>query len=111
MKKMDENGAVVIQIGILAIVILVIVALIIAAAISLVIGFFGFIGICFLVAAAYILWKKKGNVAIKLTSPFAICVIAGLILIGVSSLGLEVLQLDLSVIPGLKELHMMVNPP
>ena len=105
-----EDASINITIGIFGIIIIAIVGLIIAAMISIVIGFLGFIGLCFLVAAAYLLLTKKGNVSITKSSPFIFCIILGLILIVLSSVGLDIMQIDLSVIPGLKELHMMVNP-
>jgi len=105
----NDREAVVLAIGLLGIIVIVIVALIIAAIISLMIGFLGFVGLMFLVASAYLLWRHKGQVTIAKNSPFFICIVLGLILISLSSVGLEIGYADLSTIPGLKELHMFFN--
>lgn len=110
-KKYNNDLAAVGIIGLVVIFLVVLVVpLIIVGIISLVIGFLGFIGLCFLCAAAYLLYKNKGNVTISKTSPFLFCVILGISLIILSSVGLEIAQLDFSNVPGLSELHMMINP-
>jgi hypothetical protein len=92
-----------------SLIIIIIIALIIASMISIAVGFLSFVGLCFLVASGYILLKKKGNVTINLQSPFFICVLIGLVLIVMSSAGLEVATLDLSMVPGLKELNVLAH--
>lgn len=108
--NINDDAVVNINIGIFGIIIIIVAALIIAGIISLVIGFLGFVGLCFLIAGAYLFLIKKGDVTITKSSPFIFCILLGLVLIVLSSVGLEIMQLDLSGIPGLQQLHMMINP-
>jgi len=58
-----------------------------------VVGPLMFIGVCLLVATAFILWKQKGKIpAFSVKQPFWLLLLLGLLLIGLSSLGLEMVS-------------------
>lgn len=87
----------------------IVVGIIILAVVSLVFGIFTLIGMCLLIGAAFVLFMKKGAVTIAPHSVFMWLLIVGLILIGLgqtmSYFGMDIVTIDLRVIPGLEALH------
>jgi len=62
-------------------------------ALMFVVGPFMFIGVCLLVAAAFVLWKQRGKIpAFQIKQPFWLLLIAGLALVVLSSFGLEMVS-------------------
>lgn len=109
MKKIikDDNGLIGI---ILAILLFVFIVLFIGAVIQLLIGLLMLFGIGLILLSVYILYKKNWNTSLKGNPVFFMFFLCGILLILVSYMGLELAFVDLSVIPGFKELHMFINP-
>lgn len=109
MKKInkDDNGLIGI---ILAILLFVFIVLFIGAVIQLLIGLLMLVGIGLILLSIYVLYKNKFKATLKGNPLFFMFFLVGVLLILVSYMGLELAFVDLSVIPGFKELHMMFNP-
>ena len=99
--KNNNEAAINLNIGILAIIILAILGLVVASLITLFWGLFGLIGLGLIICCAYILFKKKGNVKIAANSPFTWCLVLGIMLIIFSAAGLDVMPhaVDLHFLP------------
>jgi len=92
MKMKEDDDAIGLMVGLLILFVIIILG---AVVLSFVLGLFGFIGICLLLASAYILFMAKGKVTIK--SPFFILLIAGLSLIFISQVaGMEIYTVELA---------------
>ena len=85
------------------------VAIIAIAIISLVFGIFTLIGMCLLIAAAFILWMKKGAVTIAPNSVFMWLLIFGLILMFFGQFVMDIGSIDLRAIPGMEALHNLIR--
>lgn len=96
--------------GILGVILVfIVVVVIILAIISLVFGVFTLVGICLLIAAAFILLMKKGAVTIAPNSVFMWLLIAGLILVFFGQVVMDIGSVDMSAIPGLEALHNLIR--
>jgi len=97
----NDREAVVLAIGLFGIIILGIIIIVVASLLSLMWGFSGFVGFCLLAGSGYLLYKEKGKVKMAVNSPFAWCLVVGIILIFFSAVGLDVMPnaINFSVLP------------
>ena len=93
---------------ILGVVVLVFMVLFVGAIIQLIIGFLMLVGIGLLLIGLYLWYKGNFKISLNAPAPLVVLVI-GLLLIGLSYAGMDLAVVDLSMIPGLQQLHMMVN--
>lgn len=95
----DDREAVVVAIGLFGLIILGII--VIASLLSLMWGFSGFVGFCLLCASGYLLFIHKGKVKMKFNSPFAWCLVVGILLVFFSAVGLDLIPnaINFSVLP------------
>jgi len=104
------NDAAVFALGTLGVILVFIIAgVVIVAVISIVWGVITLIGACLLIAAAYILYLKKGAVTIAPNSVFMWLLIIGLILVFFGQVVMNIGNVDLSAIPGLEALHNLIR--
>jgi len=97
----NDRNAVVVAIGLFGLIILGIIVIVVASLLSLMWGFSGFVGFCLLAGSGYLLFINKGKVEMKPNSPFAWCLVVGIILIFFSAVGLDIMPnaIDFSVLP------------
>ena len=108
MRKIMGNDEGFIGMLILGVVVLVFMVLFVGAIIQLIIGFLMLVGIGLLLIGLYLWYKNKFQISLK--NPAAlIVVVIGLMLIIMSYMGLDLAVVDLSMVPGLRELHMAFN--
>lgn len=101
----NDNDALIGMGGLGVILVFIIVGVLIVSIISIVWGIFTLIGMCLLIAAAYILFMKKGAVTIAPNSLFMWLLIIGLILVFFGQVVMDIGSVDLSTIPGLEAIH------
>ena len=97
----NDKEAVVVAIGLFGLLILGIIVIVIASILSLMWGFSGFIGFVLLCISGYLLFMHKGKVKMQFNSPFAWCLVVGIILIFFSAVGLDIMPnaIDLRFVP------------
>jgi len=98
----DDEGFIGIITGIIGLIVL---ALCAGAIVKLIIGLLMLAGIVFLFLSIFILYRNKW----ELNWIFGLFIVIGLVLIGFSAMNLEIAYVDLSMIPGMKELHVWAN--
>lgn len=102
--KNDNNAL--FKMGFLGVILVfAIIGVLIIAIISIVWGIFTLIGMCLLIASAYILIMKKGAVTFAPNSVFMWMLIVGLILVFFGQFVMDIGNVDLSTIPGLEAIH------
>ena len=110
MRHLKNHNDALIGMGMLGVLLVFIVlGVIILAVISLVFGIFTLIGMCLLIASAFVLFMKRGAITIAPNSPFLWLLIGGLILVFFGQVVMDIGSVDLSVIPGLEGLHNIVH--
>jgi len=87
----------------------VVIGIVILAVVTLVFGIFTLIGACLLIAAAFVLYMKKGAVTFAPNSVFMWLLFIGLILVCFGQFVMDIGSIDLRVIPGLEALHNSVR--
>jgi len=102
LRKNEDAGVAIFSLKFL---ILILVAIVVIAIFSLMFGIFTLIGLCLLIAAAFILWMKKGAVTVAPNSVFMWLLIAGVILVCFGQFVMDIGNIDLRVIPGLEAIH------
>lgn len=105
-KKLNQNDEAVIPI-ILIFVLFVITIILIPIIISLTYGLLTFVGLCLLVASAFVLFKEKGKVTFTRNSVFMWLVIFGVLLVAIGPFTSQMLPtIDFSVIPGAEKISL-----
>lgn len=105
-RQLKNDDSALIGMGFLGVILVfIIIGVIIIAVISIVWGIFTLIGMCLLIASAYILIMKKGAVTIAPNSVFMWMLIIGLILVFFGQVVMDIGSVDLRAVPGLEALH------
>jgi len=110
LRQLKNDNDALIGMGFLGVILVfIIVGVLIISIISIVWGIFTLIGMCLLIASAYILIMKKGAVVIAPNSVFMWMIIIGLILVFFGQFVMDIGSVDLGVIPGLEAIHNIVR--
>ena len=106
LRQLKNDNSALIGMGFLGVILVfIIIGVLIVSIISIVWGIFTLIGMCLLIASAYILIMKKGAVTIAPNSVFMWMLIIGLILVFFGQAVMDIGSVDLSAIPGLEAIH------